>query len=82
MPSSKVRRRTQSSGARGVIGRWLHYFPQYTLRNLADGTVSVGEFFYLWGALLDNEQPEVTEPAEVAMTRAVRAAHIAAIGRT
>lgn len=65
-----------------MLGRWLNYYPQYKLRHLADGTVSVGEFFYLWGALLDNEVPEATEPVEDAIARrtreVARAAHAAA----
>lgn len=68
-----------------MVGRFLHYFPQYTLRNLEDGTLSMGRFFYLWGGLLDNEAPEATEPVEDTVERrtkeAAAAAHAAALQR-
>ncbi len=66
-----------------MVARFLHYFPQYSLRSLTDGALSVGEFFYLWGGLLDCEVPEVTEPVEDTVARRTRQvaaeAHAAAV---
>ena len=83
MPCPKVRREQNSGWSRGMVGRFLHYFPQYTLQDLTDGTLSMGVFFYLWGGLLDNEAPEVTESVEAAVSRrtreAAKAAHADAV---
>ncbi len=55
-----------------MVARFLHHFPQYTLADLADGTLSMGAFFYLWGGLLDCEAPEATEPTEETVARKTR----------
>lgn len=61
-----------------MVARFLHYFPQYTLRDLTDGTLSVEEFRLLYAGMTDNLNPEQTEPVAEAMGRRTREAHIRA----
>ncbi len=58
-----------------MVARFLHYFPQYTLVELKSGALSPPDFFYLYGGLLDVEQPEATEPALDRINRLTRQAH-------
>lgn len=65
-----------------MIARFLHYFPQYTLAELESGALAPSDFLYLYGGLLDVEQPEVTEPTRDKLARLTVEAHKAASKRT
>ena len=58
-----------------MVARFLHYYPQYELRDLTDGKVSMGEFNYLMGGMLDVVNPDATETAAERVARATREAH-------
>lgn len=69
-------RRRKGEHARALIARFLHYFPQYTLRDLQDGTLSLGEFRMLLAGMTDNTNPEVTMPLEELVSQRVREMHL------
>jgi hypothetical protein len=73
-----ARRKKGGSPTRGLIAKFLNFYPQYTLRNLSDGTLTLGEFVYLGGGMLDVLAPESTEPFEDKVESAVKASHLKA----
>ena len=60
---------------RGLVAQFLHHFPQYRLSDVTDGTLSMPEFVYLVGGMLDIENPQATETGKERVDRAVREAH-------
>ncbi len=41
-----------------MVANFLHHFPQYTLRNLCDGTVALHEMLWLYAGMIDATAPE------------------------
>lgn len=57
------------------MARFLHYYPQYTLDDLKRGYPSGPDFLMLYAGMVDNENPEQTEPALMARRRLVEGAN-------
>lgn len=55
-----------------MVARFLHYYPQYSLSDLRDGTLGYGEFIYLLGGMFDVEDPTVTESVQDKIARRTR----------
>ena len=69
-------RRRPGRYGRGMLAQFLHFYPQYTLRDLRDGTLTIPEFRLLYTGMLDVEHPDMTEPLEEQATRLTREAHV------
>jgi len=74
-------RRLPGEHGRSMVAQFLHHFPQYTLDDLADGTLSVPAFRMLYAGMIDNTNPEQTDPLSEVMARRVRASHLKARGK-
>lgn len=61
------------------MARFLHYYPQYTLDDLREGRVSGPDFIMLYAGMVDNENPQETEPVPAARRRLVEEAHLRAM---
>lgn len=68
-------RRQPGESWRAALALFLHYFPQYTLKDLQEGALSLGEFRLLYAGMVDQVNPEATEPDEEKVARLVREAH-------
>jgi len=50
---------------RGLVARFLHFYPQYELADLrTGGRLNYGEFMFLVAGMFDIEQPEATETTQ------------------
>jgi len=58
------------------VGQFLGYYAQYTLEDLE--TMPTHRFVYLMGAMLDNTDPDQTDPVSVVAARKMRAKVLAA----
>lgn len=56
-----------------MVAAFLHNFPQYTLQDLQDGTLSLSEVLWLHAGMMDNTAPEATESVEEQVARQTRA---------
>lgn len=61
------------------MAQFLSFYPRYSLRDLSDGTLSVAEFVFLTGGMLDIINPEATESFEEKVNRSTREAHTKAV---
>lgn len=76
------RRKKGEGASREAIASFLHYYPQYTLADLRDGTLSLAEFRFLYAGMLDATHPEATESLEDQIARKVKAFHMAGSNNT
>ncbi len=61
-----------------MVANFLHHFPQYTLRDLCDGTLGLQEMFWLYAGMMDVAAPETTAPVEQQVAEQTRAAALRA----
>ncbi len=62
------------------MAKFLNFYPQYRLKDLGEGgELSVVEFVFLSGGMLDVTDPQSTETDEERINRATREAHVNAV---
>lgn len=47
-----------------MVANFLHHFPQYSLRDLQDGTLPLHEMLWLYAGMMDSTMPEATAPVD------------------
>ncbi len=63
-----------------MVARFLHFYPQYSLADIRGPGLSLAEFAYLYGGMVDILNPEATEPFAETAAKATMAAHLKATG--
>lgn len=61
-----------------MVARFLNFFPQYSLADLRGPGLSLAEFAYLYGGMVDVLNPEATQSFQEKVAAATMAAHMKA----
>ena len=68
--ASPFRRKPGKGTTRRLVGQFLGFYSQCTLEDLE--TMPTERFWYLFGAMLDVTNPDLTDPVEEVATRRMR----------
>ncbi len=61
-----------------MVARFLHFYPQYRLADLCGPGLSMAEFGYLYGGMVDVVNPDATMSFEERAADATMQAHLKA----
>lgn len=65
-----------------MTARFLHFYPQYSLADLCGPGLSMEEFAYLYGGMVDVLNPDATTSFEEKAAEATMRAHLKATRRS
>lgn len=61
-----------------MVARFLHFYPQYSLADLRGPGLTLAEFAYLFGGMVDVMNPDATTSFEEKAAEATMQAHLKA----